>query len=73
MTPFAVVVENNELGFKEEDVRALSNVGSSTKKDRSLGYIGQKGIGFKSVFRITDTPTIHSAPRAAPRCRRCRR
>jgi len=21
---------------------------------------GQKGIGFKSVFQITDTPTIHS-------------
>ncbi|KAF2299960.1 hypothetical protein GH714_006425 [Hevea brasiliensis] len=24
------------------------------------GYIGQKGIGFKSVFRVTDAPEIHS-------------
>ena len=24
------------------------------------GYIGQKGIGFKSVFRITHKPAIHS-------------
>jgi len=23
--------------------------------------VGQKGIGFKSVFRVTDTPEIHSA------------
>jgi hypothetical protein len=23
-------------------------------------HLGQKGIGFKSVFRITDTPQVHS-------------
>ena len=23
-------------------------------------YTGQKGIGFKSVFRITDAPEVHS-------------
>jgi hypothetical protein len=23
-------------------------------------YAGQKGIGFKSVFRITDAPEVHS-------------
>jgi hypothetical protein len=41
-------------------VRALCDVGRSTKSKKS-GYIGQKGIGFKSVFRITDAPQIHSA------------
>ena len=25
-----------------------------------VGYIGQKGIGFKSVFKVTRTPQIHS-------------
>ena len=25
-----------------------------------VGYIGAKGIGFKSVFKVTDTPEIHS-------------
>ncbi|XP_039016487.1 protein NO VEIN-like [Hibiscus syriacus] len=54
-----IFVLNNELGFSAENVRALCDVGSSTKKGRS-GYIGKKGIGFKSVFRVTDAPEIHS-------------
>lgn len=28
--------------------------------DVCLIFSGQKGIGFKSVFRITDTPEVHS-------------
>uniref|UniRef100_A0A2P2K4J6 Uncharacterized protein MANES_03G146000 n=1 Tax=Rhizophora mucronata TaxID=61149 RepID=A0A2P2K4J6_RHIMU len=55
-----VVVLNNELGFSAQNIRALCDVGNSTKKGSSAGYIGQKGIGFKSVFRITDAPEIHS-------------
>jgi hypothetical protein len=38
------------VGFAEANMRALCDVGSSTKASIS-GYIGQKGIGFKSVFR----------------------
>ncbi|PKA63942.1 hypothetical protein AXF42_Ash004952 [Apostasia shenzhenica] len=55
-----VVVMNNEHGFSTENIRALCDVGNSTKKGSSGGYIGQKGIGFKSVFRITNAPEIHS-------------
>jgi hypothetical protein len=54
-----ILVANNERGFGEVDVRALCDVGRSTKA-RQAGYIGQKGIGFKSVFRVTDAPQIHS-------------
>ncbi|KAK8939439.1 hypothetical protein KSP40_PGU008498 [Platanthera guangdongensis] len=54
-----VIVLNNELGFSAQNMRALCDIGSSTKKGSS-GYIGQKGIGFKSVFRVTDAPEIHS-------------
>ncbi|KAK8480690.1 hypothetical protein V6N11_070955 [Hibiscus sabdariffa] len=54
-----IIVLNNELGFSAENIRALCDVGSSTKKGCS-GYIGKKGIGFKSVFRVTDAPEIHS-------------
>ncbi len=54
-----LVVENNETGFKKENVEALCQVGKSTKA-KEQGYIGEKGIGFKSVFRITDRPAIHS-------------
>lgn len=55
----------NELGFTERDVRALCDIGASSKaaaggagapKDQT----GEKGIGFKSVFAISDKPHIHS-------------
>jgi len=55
-----LVVLNNEVGFQSENVRSLCSVGQSTKKNRSNGYIGEKGIGFKSVFRVTDSPHIFS-------------
>ncbi|PKU87467.1 uncharacterized protein LOC110097136 [Dendrobium catenatum] len=55
-----VIVLNNEVGFSAQNMRALCDVGNSTKKGSSGGYIGQKGIGFKSVFRVTDAPEIHS-------------
>ena len=56
----AIVVLNNEVGFSEKNIRAICDVGKSTKGAHRFGYIGQKGIGFKSVFRVTDTPEIHS-------------
>ncbi|KAG6731183.1 hypothetical protein I3842_01G116900 [Carya illinoinensis] len=55
-----IIVLNNELGFSAQNIRALCDVGNSTKKGSNAGYIGQKGIGFKSVFRVTDAPEIHS-------------
>ncbi len=55
-----LVVLNNEVGFQPENVRSLCSVGQSTKKNRNNGYIGEKGIGFKSVFRVTDSPHIFS-------------
>ncbi|XP_028393815.1 uncharacterized protein LOC114518092 [Dendronephthya gigantea] len=55
-----IEVFNNEVGFEERNIRALCDVGKSTKGKQRFGYIGQKGIGFKSVFRITDTPEVHS-------------
>lgn len=58
--PTSVTVLNNEVGFNEKNIRAICDVGRSTKGAHHLGYIGQKGIGFKSVFRVTDTPEIHS-------------
>ncbi|MBS3030005.1 MAG: DUF3883 domain-containing protein [Dolichospermum sp. DET50] len=54
-----IIVQNNEIGFSEDNVRAICNVGRSTKT-KVEGYIGEKGIGFKSVFRISDEPQIFS-------------
>eukprot|EP00047_Mylnosiga_fluctuans_P024323 m.158569 g.158569 ORF g.158569 m.158569 type:complete len:1036 (-) comp9830_c0_seq1:3607-6714(-) len=61
LQPGMLVIQNNETGFEDVNVRALCNVASSTK-DRSgdQGYIGAKGIGFKSVFKVTSAPAIHS-------------
>ena len=60
ITSACITVLNNESGFYEKNIRAICDVGKSTKGAHLSGYIGQKGIGFKSVFRITDTPEIHS-------------
>ena len=49
-----------QVGFSEQNVRALCDVGNSTKQHK-VGYIGQKGIGFKSVFKVTDVAEIHSS------------
>ena len=54
-----ICIQNNECGFSEANARAICDVGNSTKI-KALGYIGEKGIGFKSVFRICDEPQIYS-------------
>lgn len=47
----SIVIDLNEDGFTEANVRAICGTGECTKTVSS-GYIGEKGIGFKSVFRI---------------------
>jgi len=42
--PHAVVVYNNEQGFSDKNIKAICDVGGSTKANKT-GYIGQKGIG----------------------------
>jgi hypothetical protein len=56
-----LVALNNELGFQEKHVRGICSVGRSSKnRTESPDYIGEKGIGFKSVFRVSDSPHIFS-------------
>ena len=45
--------------FNENDVRGISGIGESTKSEE-LTSIGRFGIGFKSVYRFTDRPEVHS-------------
>ncbi|KAB8254531.1 hypothetical protein BDV32DRAFT_132200 [Aspergillus pseudonomiae] len=47
--PDRIIVECNEDGFRTEDLSAICSVGESSKA-ASHGYIGAKGIRFKSVF-----------------------
>ncbi|KAK1567098.1 hypothetical protein Q3G72_008152 [Acer saccharum] len=52
---------NNEKGFSPSNINSICSVAKSTKKgNRKRGYIGEKGIGFKSVFLITSRPYIFS-------------
>jgi hypothetical protein len=54
----------NEIGFTLGQVDALVGLGKSTKTaDKSSGekgYIGEKGIGFKSVFKVADIVHVKS-------------
>jgi hypothetical protein len=55
----ALIIHNNEIGFSSNNVEAICAVGKTTKS-KIQGYIGEKGIGFKSVFRVTSIPHIFS-------------
>ncbi|KAJ6676432.1 ATP/DNA BINDING PROTEIN-RELATED [Salix viminalis] len=59
--PATLLMFNNEKGFSAKNIESICSVGNSTKKgNRKLGYIGEKGIGFKSVFLIASQPYIFS-------------
>ncbi|KAI0977216.1 hypothetical protein F4678DRAFT_468441 [Xylaria arbuscula] len=47
--PSCIVVECNEDGFSGKNLEAICSIGKSSKAG-AQGYIGEKGIGFKSVF-----------------------
>jgi hypothetical protein len=55
-------VDCNEVGFTESNVKAICSIGESTKTglDHSTRYIGEKGIGFKSVFKVASIVHIFS-------------
>ena len=43
--------------FDEADVRSVCDIAESTKNESSIGRFG---LGFKSVYTVTDLPSIHS-------------
>ena len=52
---------NNEIGFQRDNVEAICDFNNSTKKgQKASGFIGEKGIGFKSVFKVSDSPHVYS-------------
>ncbi|MFY9417849.1 MAG: hypothetical protein WAP17_02005, partial [Bacteroidales bacterium] len=56
-----IAIYHNGDPFNEDDFIAITTYGRSTKKQLSnINKIGKFGIGFRSVFGITDTPEIHS-------------
>ena len=57
--PTNIVVECNEDGFTQKNVESISDVVKSSKS-KARGYIGEKGIGFKSVFQVATAVHIQS-------------
>jgi hypothetical protein len=60
-----IELKYNEIGFKTEDVIAITDTGASTKVGKtrnSNSFIGEKGIGFKSVFALAEEVEIESPP-----------
>ncbi|KAF7906551.1 hypothetical protein EAF00_000830 [Botryotinia globosa] len=56
-----IVIGSNEDGFTQRDIKAICSIGESTKASIQ-GYIGEKGIGFKSVFNVSHKVHIQSGP-----------
>lgn len=57
--PFGTLyVANDGRPFSESNFKSLSRLGQSDKSPQES--IGNKGIGFRSVLEITDSPEIHS-------------
>ncbi|KAI1359962.1 hypothetical protein F5Y08DRAFT_349207 [Xylaria arbuscula] len=57
--PDRVILECNEDGFTPENLRAICSIGASSKVG-AQAYIGEKGIGFKSVFKAAWRVQIQS-------------
>lgn len=58
ISPALVKVIHNGAPFNNENVNAICGVRSSKKPEE--GTLGYLGIGFKSVFKVSDCPQIHS-------------
>lgn len=60
LTETALVVANEGVPFDEEHIDALVSLGLSDKRtiEGKRQTIGYKGIGFSSVFEITDSPQV---------------
>lgn len=57
------IIRYNEEGFQIDDVIAITDTGGSTKagdKRKANSFIGEKGIGFKSVFALAKQVNIKS-------------
>jgi hypothetical protein len=60
LTEKGVFFTHNGHEFNEEELRALCDIGETTKKPGV--HIGFMGIGFKATFKISDKPHVFSGP-----------
>lgn len=57
LNPTCLTISHFGKPFDEADVRSVCDIAESTKNESSIGRFG---LGFKSVYTVTDLPEIHS-------------
>lgn len=57
LSPDRLTLSHFGKPFDEADVRSVCDIAESTKNESSIGRFG---LGFKSVYTVTDLPEIHS-------------
>jgi len=60
LTERGIFFTHNGYGFDEPHLRALCDIGETTKKPGV--HIGFMGIGFKAAFKVSDKPHVFSEP-----------
>lgn len=62
--PGYLTITTNETGFNHAHVEAICSIRKSTKSGKSSSeeFTGEKGIGFKSIFKVADEVSIVSGP-----------
>ena len=61
----AIVFEHDRGHFTREDIDGITGIGNTTKLDEA-NKIGCFGIGFKSVYVVTDRPEVHTSIDGVP-------
>ncbi|UPL03017.1 hypothetical protein LCI18_013951 [Fusarium solani-melongenae] len=61
-SPGKLRIDCNERGFSKQNIEAICRICKITKsgKSKSEGFVGEKGIGFKAVFKVASTVWISS-------------
>lgn len=57
LDPTRLILSHFGKPFDEADVRSVCDIAESTKNESSIGRFG---LGFKSVYTVTELPEIHS-------------
>lgn len=55
--PQVIQVWHDGLAFDVRDLVGVTSIGQTTKKKQQIGFFG---VGFKSVYEVTDRPQIYS-------------
>jgi hypothetical protein len=61
----AIIFEHNGRPFDRSDIEGITGIGNTTKLEEA-NKIGCFGIGFKSVYVVTERPEVHSTIEGKP-------